>query len=157
MYSRIKTLRQSCNDLDKKIDVYAYGITLYEMVVRGPACEYKFISILFLKHSFPLPQSSIPLRLFTSYLGGAGSGAQIIMEQVMKGVRPPITDTFTGFVANTPYGFIVPLVQASWRQHPQDRPSFAEILAAFQTGSFSRGPSALSPAPPANQKPPLAS
>ena len=34
---RIKTLRSNTQEIDKKIDVYAYAITLFEMLIRGRA------------------------------------------------------------------------------------------------------------------------
>ena len=30
-------MRQNCNEIDKKIDVYAFAITMLEMFLRGPA------------------------------------------------------------------------------------------------------------------------
>ena len=40
-------MRQSCNEQDKKIDVYAFAISLYEMVTRGSACKWSLHKLCF--------------------------------------------------------------------------------------------------------------
>ena len=40
LIAKSKQLRISCNEMDKKIDVYAFAITLLEVIIRQPACKY---------------------------------------------------------------------------------------------------------------------
>ena len=102
---KLDQLRQECCEADKMIDVYAFGITLLEIMTRQPAW-------------------------------GKGILAKAIMLNVHAGQRPTVpTDTVETF-AKDYLAFVLDILHASWRQDATLRPTFAELVKAFESRSF---------------------
>jgi hypothetical protein len=89
--------------LDKKVDVYAYAVTLWEIATRNAA--YGDDGLGQLKCS-PKPRTNKASELY---------------DDVLQGVRPPLPVDEYGD------GFCT-LLKDCWHQDPEERPVFEKIL-----------------------------
>jgi len=82
-----------------KADIYSMGVVFWELVARCITCEYQ------------QPYAEYPKLMFPF---------QIIVQTAKNGLRPTLPD-------NTPAA-VVDLLQRSWHEKPDDRPTGAEFI-----------------------------
>ena len=109
LFERIGTIHQSCTAVDKKLDVYAFGVTVLELFSRQD-----------------------PWATTTRDI-------QEIIKKVVRGERPAIEPSLRQTLAAAGEERIISLVEACWSHNPLHRPSFTEALAILRRKAKPQG------------------
>ena len=102
LFAKLRKLRSNCDELDKKIDVYAFAITLLDIVTRQAACK-------------SLIQSSGPNKNISN---------EEFISNVTRGSRPTIEHDAKVRLEAAGWACVPVIITQAWKTKPEKRPSF---------------------------------
>ena len=137
LFTRLRTIQQFASQLDKRIDVYAYGVTLWEMLARREPWKIAVEDIVEDKKvnssgQDALSQGQSAGANANRISGGAVDIVQLIAGRVMRGDRPPIDEAMAARVREAGAERLLALISACWSAAPPDRPSFSDVLVTLR-------------------------